>query len=106
MPVACNLIYDDDSVSMTVAQLFTYIRHRYADLQACFFRDRDVLAIPLSDDTEETLASIRELAVRKGLTCCEVSAAWPELAGPELAGFDGASEFLVISMIRGKYLQT
>jgi hypothetical protein len=101
--VACNLIYDDSP--MSVAQLFTYIRHRYGDMRAYYLRDRDVLAIPLSDDNEEAMASIRELAVRKGLTCCEVSAAWPEMVGPELASIDGAAGFLVISCIRGKFMQ-
>jgi hypothetical protein len=101
--MACNLIYDDSP--MSVAQLFTYIRHRYGDMRAYYLRDRDVVAIPLAQENDEATASLRELAVRKGLTCCEVCAAWPELVGPELASLDGASDFLVISRINGKYLQ-
>jgi hypothetical protein len=101
--VACNLIYDDSP--MTVAQLFTYIRHRYGDMRAYYLKESDVVAIPLTDDTEEAVAGLRELAARKRLNCCEVSAAWPELVGPELAALDGASAFLVISRISGKYLQ-
>jgi hypothetical protein len=54
--VACNLIYDDDR-PMSVAQMFTYVRHRYAGLQAYYAKDRDILAIPLSDGNEEAAAS-------------------------------------------------
>lgn len=103
MPVACNLIYDDSP--MSVVQMFTYVRHRYPDMQAYYLSDRDVLAIPLTEETEEAVASLRELAARKGLACCEVSAAWPELVGPELACQDHAPCFLVVSSISGKYLQ-
>jgi hypothetical protein len=103
MPVACNIYYDDSP--MSVVQMFTYVRHRYADLQAYYIGGRDVLAIPMSGGNEEAIESLRELAARKGLVCCEVSAAWPELAGPELTGLDDAPEFLVISRITGKYLQ-
>jgi hypothetical protein len=103
MLVACNLYYDDSP--MTVAQLFTYIRHRYGDLRAYYLKDSDLVAIPLADETEEVAASLRELAARKGLTCCEVSSAWPELVGPELSSLDGAAGFLVISGDGGKYLQ-
>jgi hypothetical protein len=101
--MACNLIYDDSP--MSVAQLFTYIRHRYGDLRAYYLKDRDLVAIPLEGETEEVVLNLRELAARKGLTCCEVSAAWPELVGPELASIDGAPEFLVISSFCGKFLQ-
>lgn len=93
--MACNLIYDDSP--MSAAQLFTYIRHRYGDLRAYYLADRDVVAIPLADDALEAVMGLRELAARKGLVCCEVSAAWPELVGPELASLDGALGFLVIS---------
>jgi hypothetical protein len=93
--MACNIYYDDSP--MTVAQLFTYIRHRYEDLRAYYLKDSDLVAIPLTDEMEEVTDSLRELAARKGLTCCEVSAAWPELVGPELASLDGAPGFLVIS---------
>jgi hypothetical protein len=91
---------------MSVVQMFTYVRHRYADMQAYYLSGRDVLAIPLTDETEDAVASLRELAARKGLYCCEVNAVWPELVGPELAGLDGTSDFLVISRTGGKYLQT
>lgn len=97
MPVTCNLHNDDGP--MTVAQLFTYIRHRYGDMRAYYLKDRDLVAIPLADETEEAVTSLRELAARKGLACYEVSAAWPELVGPELASFDDAPGFLVISSI-------
>jgi hypothetical protein len=82
---------------MSVVQLFTYIRHRYGDMRAYYLKDRDLVAIPLADETGEIIMSLRELAARKGLACCEVSAAWPELVGPELAVLDGAPVFLVIS---------
>ena len=95
--MACNLIYDDSP--MSVAQLFTYLRHRYGDLRAYYLADRGVVAIPLADETEEAVASLRELAARKGLSCYEVSAAWPELVGPELASLDVAPGFLVISSV-------
>jgi hypothetical protein len=101
--MACNLYYDDSP--LTVAQLFTYIRHRYGDLRAYYLKDRDMVAVPLEDETEEAVMNLRELAARKGLTCCEVSAAWPELVGPELSDIDGAPGFLVISGDGGKYLQ-
>lgn len=101
--MACNLIYDDSP--MSVAQLFTYIRHRYGDMRAYYLRDRDVVAIPLDGENVEIAVNLRELAVRKGLNCCEVCAAWPEMVGPELTSLDGASDFLVISRIDGKYLQ-
>ncbi len=84
MAMACNLIYDDRP--MSAAQLFTYIRHRYGDMKAYYLLDRDIVAIPLTAELEEAVAGLRELAARKGLDCCEVSAAWPELAG---AGTDG-----------------
>jgi hypothetical protein len=101
--MACNLIYDDSP--MSVAQLFTYLRHRYVDLRAYYLKDCDLVAIPLEDGMEEVNASLRELAARKGLSCCEVSAAWPELVGPELTSLDGAPGFLVISCDSGKYLR-
>jgi hypothetical protein len=101
--MACNLAYGDGP--MSVAQMFTYLRHRYAGLQAYYMKDRDIIAIPLSGDAEEAVASIRELAIRKGLTCSTVCAAWPELAGPEIISLDSASDFLVISRVEGKYLQ-
>ncbi len=101
--MACNLAYGDGP--MSVAQMFTYVRHRYAGLQAYYLKGRDVIAIPLSGDSDEAVTSIRELAVRKGLTCSTVCAAWPELAGPEIICLDSASDFLVISCIDGKYLQ-
>jgi hypothetical protein len=82
---------------MTVAQMFAYVRHRYGDMQAYYLKDRDVLAIPLSDVNPEVAASIRELAVRKGLICSTVSAVWPEMLGPEILALDSASDFLVIS---------
>jgi hypothetical protein len=63
--MACNLAYGDGP--MSVAQMFTYVRHRYAGMQAYYVKDRDILAIPLSDGNEEAAASIRELAIRKGL---------------------------------------
>jgi hypothetical protein len=101
MPVACNIYYDDSP--MSVAQLFTYIRHRYEDMRAYCLKDSDLVAIPLEEETEEAVLNLRELAARKGLSCCEVSAAWPEMVGPELASLDGAPGFLVISQNGGKY---
>ncbi len=101
--MACHLAYDDSP--MSVAQLFTYVRHRYGDMRAYYLKERDLVAISLADDAEEAVASLRELAARKGLSCCEVSAAWPELVGSELTTLDTATDFLVISCIRGKYLQ-
>ncbi len=95
--MACNLAYGDGP--MSVAQMFTYVRHRYAGLQAYYVKDRDILAIPLSDGNEEAAASIRELAIRKGLTCSTVCAAWPEHMGNEIISLEAASEFLVISNI-------
>jgi hypothetical protein len=97
--VACNIIYDDSP--MSVIQLFNYVRHRYGDMRAYYLKGSDLVAIPLADETEEAVASLRELAAREGLACHEVSAAWPELVGPELASLDGAAAFLVISEIRG-----
>lgn len=99
--MVCSLLYDDSP--MTAVQLFNYVLHRYPDLGAYFNRDRDLVIIPLAEDTDETVQSIRELAVRKGLNCSEVCAAWPELLGPEIRDLAQASEFLVISEIRGKY---
>jgi hypothetical protein len=101
MLVACNLVYDDSP--MSVMQLFTYIRHRYGDMRAYYMKDGDLVAIPLEDETEEAVLSLRELAARKGLSCYEVSAAWPEMVGPELASLDGAPGFLVISRETDKY---
>jgi hypothetical protein len=101
--MACNLAYGDGP--MNVAQMFACIRHRYAGLQAYYMKDRDVIAIPLSDSVEEAAASIRELAAWKGLSCSTVCAAWPELVGDEIVSLDGSSDFLVISRIDGKYLQ-
>ncbi|OPY28426.1 MAG: hypothetical protein A4E28_01549 [Methanocella sp. PtaU1.Bin125] len=94
--MACNLAYGDGP--MTVAQLFACVRHRFAGLSAYYLKERDVIAIPLSDAAAgEAAVFLRELAARKGLSCCTVTAAWPELAGPEIISLDGASEFLVIS---------
>jgi hypothetical protein len=97
--MACNLAYGDGP--MSVAQMFAYVRHRYAGLHAYYLKDRDLIAIPLSYAVEEAAASIRELAAYKGLTCSTVTAAWPELTGPEIISLDGASEFLVISLADG-----
>jgi hypothetical protein len=72
-------------------------------MRTYYLKDRDLVSIPLADETEEITASLRELAARKGLTCCEISAAWPELVGPELACLDDAPVFLVIAQNRGKY---
>lgn len=102
--MACNLAYGDGP--MSVAQMFTYLRHRYAGLQAYYVKDRDVIAIPLSEAAGEAAASIRELAARKGLSCSTVCAAWPELVGNEVVSLDAASDFLVISRVDGKYMQS
>ncbi|WP_424359734.1 hypothetical protein [Methanocella sp. MCL-LM] len=102
--MACHLLYDDSP--MTAVQLYNYIRHRYPDMGACFRSDRDILIIPELEGMEEPVQSIRELAVRKGLNCSEVCAAWPEFLGPEIAGIAGATNFLVITEIKGKYSQT
>ena len=99
--MACNLLYDDSP--MTAVQLFNYILHRYPDLGAYFLRDRDLLVIPLTADNDEIAQAIRELSVRKGLNCSQVCAAWPELLDPGVLDLSAASEFLVISEIRGKY---
>ena len=95
--MACHLASGDGP--MSVVQLFNYLRHRYAGLPAYYLKDRDVVAIPLSVDAGEIAAAIRELAVRKGLACSEVSAAWPELIGPELALAVEAQLFLVVYAI-------
>jgi len=100
----CNLAYGDGP--MSVAQMFTYVRHRYAGLPAYYVKEREIIAIPLSDAAEEAAASIRELAARKGLSCSTVCAAWPELVGNEIVSLYGASDFLVISRVDGKYLQS
>lgn len=97
--MACHLFYDDRP--MTVAQMFAYIRHRYDGLQEFFLEGRDVIVVPLLPGTEEAACGIRELAARKGLSCSQVSAAWPEYAGPDIATVTGASDFLVIAAIRG-----
>ena len=99
--MACHLLYDDSP--MTAAQLFNYLRHRYPDMDAYFRSDRDILIIPEFEGMEEHVQSIRELAVRKGLNCSEVCAAWPAFLGPEIADTAGASNFLVITEIKGKY---
>lgn len=101
--MACNLLYDDSP--MTAAQLFNYLCHRYPDMAAYFRRDRDVLVIPVAEGMEEAVQSIRELAVRKGLNCSEVCAAWPEFISPEIADYGETSDFLVITEIKGKYSQ-
>lgn len=102
--MACQLLYDDSP--MTAVQLFTFIRHRYPGLGAYFLRERDVLVIPEAEDADvEVLQLIRELAIRKSLNCSEVCAAWPEFLDPEFTAVSGASNFLVITEIKGKYSQ-
>lgn len=101
--MACNLVYGDGP--MTVVQLSTYLRHRYDDLQAYFLKERDVLVIPLIPGNEDVIGQIRELAVRKGLSCSQVNAAWPEYLGQEIALLQDFSDFLVITEISVKYLQ-
>lgn len=101
--MACNLLYDDSP--MTAVQLFNYIRHRYPDMAAYFQSGRDILVIPEVEGIEETVQSIREMAVRKGLNCSEVCAAWPEFLVPGMVDLSGASNFLVITEIKGKYSQ-
>ena len=101
--MACNLLHDDSL--MTAVQLFTFIRHRYPDLSAYFQRDLDLVIIPDLEGSEETLQSIRELALRKGLNCSEVCAAWPELIDSEILARADTANFLVIAEIRGKYSQ-
>ena len=101
--MACNLLYDDSI--MTAVQLFTFIRHRYPDMNAYFQRDLDLVIIPAVEGSEETLQSIRELSMRKGLNCSEVCAAWPELIGSEITAMVDTANFLVIAEITGNYSQ-
>ncbi|CAJ37665.1 hypothetical protein [Methanocella arvoryzae] len=101
--MACHLLYDDSP--MTAVQIFNYIRHRYPDIGAYYRGDREIVVIPEAEGIEEAVMSIRELAVRKGLNCSEVCAAWPEYLGQEILDASGASNFLVIAEIKGKYSQ-
>ena len=95
-----------DDGPMTAAQLFNYIRLRFDGLPASFLSDRNAVIVPLLPGTEAAAEEIRELAVRKGLSCSQVSAIWPEGLGAEVVSREEATDFLVISEIRGKFLQS
>ncbi|MCD1293455.1 hypothetical protein CUJ83_00385 [Methanocella sp. CWC-04] len=90
---------------MSAVQMFNYIRHRYGDMRTYFLRDRDIIVIPVYDGMDEDVDTIRELAVRKGLNCSTVSAAWPEYLSSDILSSEDACDFLVISEIKGKYVQ-
>jgi hypothetical protein len=90
---------------MTSAQMFNYIRLNHVDLKAYFLKDRDLVVIPASDDNAGKLDLIREIALRKGLNCAIVNAAWPEFFGTGLIFSEEHTDFFVISEIKGKYMQ-
>lgn len=90
---------------MSAVQLFNFIRHRYTDMRAYFNKDTDMLVLSVYEGMDEEIGHIKELAVRKGLYCSEVNASWPEYLDSDILSCELTSDFLVITDIRGKYMQ-
>lgn len=101
--MVCDIFCGDGP--MTAAQLFSYIRHRYAGMSVYFNRDKDAVIVPMKPDNEDAVSGIMETAARKGLYCTTVSAAWPEYLDDDIICEEVGVDFLVVYEVKGKYIR-
>jgi hypothetical protein len=102
--MVCEIFYNDDP--LTAVQFFNLLRMRYDSLNFYYLDDREAVVIPVDESSEEKVDEIRELALRKGLLCSDVSASWPEFLSDDILAVEPAGDFLVVREVRGKYMQT